>query len=66
MATLALQDTRIALFQMEDRGSIGENINAAQRAILSCSADFICFPEFFTIPEGYEERGKVWRMHGER
>lgn len=56
---------RVALFQMEDRGSIKENIEAARKAILSCNADFICFPEFFTIPADYKKRGKnledAWR-----
>ena len=49
---------RIALYQMEDRGSVLENIKAAQKAVLNCRADFICFPEFFTIPADYQERGR--------
>ncbi|AKG91736.1 putative amidohydrolase [Geoglobus ahangari] len=56
---------RIALYQIEDRGSVGGNIEAARVAIRSVNADFICFPEFFTIPADYKRFGKTvedaWR-----
>jgi len=50
---------RIALYQMMDRGDIGENIRAACNIITKMSADFICFPEYFTIPADYKKRGKT-------
>ena len=50
---------RIALYQMMDRGDIGKNIRAACEMITKTSADFMCFPEYFTIPADYKERGKT-------
>ena len=50
---------KIALYQMEDRGNVKENIKAAYDAIVKTKADFICFPEFFTIPAEYKNWGKT-------
>ncbi len=50
---------RIALYQMEDRGSVEANVRAACDAIERVDADFICFPEYFTIPADYKDRGKT-------
>lgn len=50
---------RIALYQMMDRGDIGENIRAACEVITKINADFVCFPEYFTIPADYKKRGKT-------
>ena len=50
---------KVALYQMMDRGDIDENIRAACETIAETSADFICLPEYFTIPADYKEKGKT-------
>ncbi len=44
---------RICIYQMEDRGSVGDNIRAACKIIPKVKADFLCFPEFFALPAGH-------------
>ncbi len=51
---------RIALYQMADRGSWRENINAACRAIEACKADFICLPELFAVPITVKDIFYAW------
>lgn len=44
---------------MMDRGDVSENIRTTCEIIAKTSADFICFPEYFTIPADYKKRGKT-------
>lgn len=48
---------RVAIYQMEDRGEAGENIEQACRAIKGTAADFFVLPEFFAIPGGDFKKG---------
>ncbi|WP_202319112.1 carbon-nitrogen hydrolase family protein [Archaeoglobus neptunius] len=50
---------RLALYQMADRADVAANIRAACKAVETINADFICFPEYFTIPADYKHRGKT-------
>ena len=50
------------MYQMEDRGSKEGNIEAACRVVETCSADFVCLPEFFAIPVGVKDPVEAWRI----
>ncbi len=53
---------KIALYQMMDRGSWRENVEAAFKVIESCRADFICLPEFFAIPISVKDPLRAWSI----
>ncbi len=50
---------RVVLYQMADRRDVAENIKAACDVLNKIKADFVCFPEYFTIPADYKKRGKT-------
>jgi len=41
---------KVCIYQMEDRGSVEDNIRAACRTISKVKSDFLCLPELFAIP----------------
>ena len=47
---------RICLLQVEDLGSVEGNVKHAEEMLLKAKdADFVCLPEFFAIPRGYNK-----------
>ncbi len=43
---------KVAIYQMEDRGTAKQNIKQAYKIIIQTEADFFVLPEFFAIPGG--------------
>ncbi len=43
----------LSLYQVEDRGSIEENVSAVLKCLKNAKTDFLCFPELFAYPLGY-------------
>ncbi len=43
----------LGLYQVEDRGSVEDNVRAVLKCIRSEETDFLCIPEFFAHPLGF-------------
>jgi len=46
-------EVSVSLYQVEDRGSLEENVSAVVECIKRAESDFLCVPEFFAHPLGF-------------